>query len=176
MGCWNETCGVTQMPIEGGDPVRLFLLVESPRYRSEGGILYHSSDLWRPFGLPLKGTYDEYGRIENIQEDVLSDILLDALKEMVIEVPNRMGEVFKREKLDWQTVIDFLTDEGLKITDPFDVSRITKKLNQLLAEFKEKFPKLPDNGWSPERSELADEQKGSGERPQDSSYVPYDGA
>ena len=26
MGCWNETCGVTQMPIMSGDPVALILL------------------------------------------------------------------------------------------------------------------------------------------------------
>jgi hypothetical protein len=28
MGCWNETCGVTQLPITYGDEVVLYLLRE----------------------------------------------------------------------------------------------------------------------------------------------------
>lgn len=160
MGCWNETCGITQMPIEGGDPVRLFLLVQESYQRSkEDCAMHYSTDLWKPFGLPLKGIYDEYGRIEDIEEDVMSDFLLESLREMVIEVPNRMGEVFKREELDWATAIDFLTDEGLRVTDPFDVANVTKKLRKILAKAKELVPDLPDNGWSSERSDMAKQQK-----------------
>lgn len=160
MGCWNETCGITQMPIEGGDPVRLFLLVQDSHPRSkEDCLMHYSTAMWRPFGLPLKGTYDEYGRIENIEEDVLSDYLLESLKEMVVEVPNRMGEVFKREELNWTTAIDFLTDEGLRVTDPFHHSHITKQLNKILEEVRALVPNLPENGWSSERSDMADKQK-----------------
>lgn len=162
MGCWNETCGLTQMPICGGDKVRLFLLVEHAYPKHLGPrdhVMHYSADLWRPFGLPLKGTYDEYGGLEDIEEDCMSDFLLESIKEMIVEVPNRMGDVFKREELDWKTAIDFLTDEGLRITDPFDVGNITKKLDKILAEVKAKFPDLPDNGWSSERSDMAREQK-----------------
>ncbi len=158
MGCWNETCGITQMSICGGDKIRMFLIVEAQHW-DEGGALYHSTDLWKPFGLPLKGTYDEYGRIENIEEDALSDLLLQSLKEIIVEVPNRMGDIFKREELTWETAIDFLTDEGLKVTDPHHISLIGKKLDDLLAQMKEKFPDLPENGWSSERSDLAKQQK-----------------
>lgn len=158
MGCWNETCGISQMPICAGDPVRMFLIVEN-RYGDTGPALCYNSEIWKPFGLPLKGTYDEYGGLENIEEDALSDFLLETIKEMVVEVPNRMGDVFKREELDWPTVISFLTDEGLKVTNPFDVELIGKRLDTILAKFKAQFPDLPDNGWSSERSKLADEQK-----------------
>lgn len=157
MGCWNETCGITQMPICAGDPVRMFLIVESEHWHEAA--LHYSTDLWKPFGLPLKGTYDEYGGIENIEEDALSDLLLESLKEILVEVPNRMGDVFKREELDWQTALNFLTDEGLKVTDPHHVSFIGKKLDELLAKMKEKVPDLPENGWSSERSDLAKQQK-----------------
>ena len=161
MGCWNETCGLTQLPICGGDPVRMFLIVERkpPRGYTRDHVMHYSSDLWRPYGLPIKGTYDEYGGLENIEEDCMSDFLLEAIREGVVEVPNRMGEVFKREELDWETAINFLTDEGLNITDPFDVANITKKLDAILAEVKAKVPNLPDNGWSSERSDMAKEQK-----------------
>jgi hypothetical protein len=160
MGCWNETCGLTQMPICGGDPVRMFLIVENAYPRGSRDVcISYGSELWRPFGLPLKGTYDEYGRLENIEEDCMSDFLLESLREMVVEVPNRMGEVFKREELDWATAIDFVADEGLRVTDPFDVANITKKLDKIFAEVKALVPDLPDNGWSSERSKMADEQK-----------------
>lgn len=158
MGCWNETCGISQMPIEGGDPVRMFLIVEAEHW-DEGGALYYSTDLWKPFGLPLKGTYDEYGGLENIEEDALSDLLLESLKEILVELPNRMGDTYKREELDWQTAINFLTDEGLKVTDPNHVSFIGKKIEELLAKLKEQIPDLPDTGWSSERSQLAKDQK-----------------
>lgn len=158
MGCWNETCGITQMPICGGDKIRMFLIVEAEHW-DEGGALYYSTDLWKPFGLPLKGTYDEYGRIEDIEEDALSDLLLNSLKEIIVEVPNRMGDIFKRDELDWATAIDFLTDEGLKVTDPNHISLIGKRLDDLLAKMKEQFPDLPENGWSSERSDLAKQQK-----------------
>lgn len=160
MGCWNETCGITQMPICAGDKVRMFLIVRD-RYSDDSYDVCHSytTDLWKPFGIPLKGIYDEYGRIENIEEDAMSDFLLESIKEMIIEVPNRMGKVFKREELDWATVIDFLTDEGLKIANPFDVANITKRLDEILAKVKALVPDLPENGWSSERSKMADEQK-----------------
>jgi hypothetical protein len=157
MGCWNETCGVSQMPICAGDKVRMFLIVECEHWNE--AMLHYSTDLWKPFGLPLKGTYDEYGCIENIEEDALSDLLLESLKEILVEVPNRMGEVFKREDLDWNTALNFLVDEGLKVTDPNHVSLIGKKLDKLLAKLKEQIPDLPDNGWSSERSQLAKDQK-----------------
>jgi hypothetical protein len=158
MGCWNETCGLTQMPICAGDPVRMFLIVENRLLHrgSKDVCISYGSESWRPFGLPLKGTYDEYGRIENIEEDCMSDFLLESIRERIVEVPNRMGEKFKREKLDWATVIDFLTDEGLKITDPFDVANITKKMNQVVAEAK---ALLASSGKKTDKYELADKQK-----------------
>ena len=160
MGCWNETCGITQMPICAGDKVRMFFIVKN-NYSDDSYDVAHSytTDLWKPFGLPIKGTYDEYGRIENIEEDAMSDLLLESIREMIIEVPNRMGKVFKREKLDWETVIDFLTDEGFKVVDPFSVKSITKRLDAIFAKTKEEYPDLADNGYSSERSKMADEQK-----------------
>lgn len=157
MGCWNETCGISQMPICAGDKVRMFLIVEAEHWHDVA--LHYSTDLWRPFGLPLKGTYDEYGDIENLEEDALTDLMLEHLRDIIVEVPNRMGEIFKREELDWETALNFLTDEGLKVTDPNHISHITKRLDDILAKVKELVPDLPENGWSSERSDLAKQQK-----------------
>ena len=159
MGCWNETDGLTQMPIEYGDPVRMFLLVENKHSFVRSGILYNSTDLWQPFGLPLRGIYDEYGGIVNIQQDIFSDLLLTSLKEKIIKLPNRMGEAFDPETLDWNTVINFLTDEGLRIGDPFAVDFLNTRLDEMLEEVKKLVPDLPDNGYSSERADLAKKQK-----------------
>jgi hypothetical protein len=160
LGSWNETCGITQMPICAGDKVRMFLIVETDSEWARESVSHsYTTDLWRPFGLPIKGSYNEYGSIEDIEEDSLTDLMLEHLKDIVVEVPNRMGEVFKREELDWNTAINFIADEGLRVTDPYHVSFITKQLNDLLSNVKAKFPDLPDNGYSSERSNLAKDQK-----------------
>lgn len=74
MGCWNETCGVTQLPINYGDKVRLFVLVAETHWKENsgenlGGGVCYSTDLWSPIGPPIKGEYDDYGGIENLEYD-----------------------------------------------------------------------------------------------------------
>lgn len=160
MGCWNETCGVTQMPIESGDPVRLFLIVEREHsYNKEGGALHYSTDLWRPFGLPLRGLYNDYGGIEEMEEDVFSNFLLEQLKKIVIEVPDRMGERLNKSELTWETALNRLTDEGLRVADPFHISRLTKDLDDAMALILKAYENVPKDQWSPELSKMADKQK-----------------
>lgn len=159
MGTWNETDGLTQLPIEGGDLVRMFLIVENKYSCIENGLTYYSTDLWKPFGLPLKGTYDEYGQIENIQEDILSNLLLESLKEIVIEVPNRMGDEFKKDTLDWETGIRFLTDEGLKVSNPFEIDRVNKQLDAAYDLILKEYENVPKDQWSPRLFEIADKKK-----------------
>ena len=52
MGCWNETDGVTYLPIYCGDRVKLIFTIG------------HS-----PWMLPITGDYDDYGTLENIEEN-----------------------------------------------------------------------------------------------------------
>lgn len=153
MGCWNETCGITQLPICYRDKVRMILIVKSELdTRVNSNVCYHyTTDLWMPFGLPLKGTYDEYGGLENIEKDIASDLLLDTLKNVVLEVPDRMGYSFKISDLDWKTALQFLTDEGLRIKDGPSTD-----LEGLISNFQMKYP---DNNFSSEQSDAADEIK-----------------
>jgi hypothetical protein len=81
MGCWSETCGITGLPITVGNPCVAFLLVRSELHEhqiSPSGYCY-ADDLWSPLELPVFGTYDDYGGLENIREDNNVRRLLDLL-------------------------------------------------------------------------------------------------
>lgn len=83
MGCWNETCGLSGLPITEGDKVKLVFLL--PRYRSmtiEGLSSYcGSTSVLTPCLLPITGEYNDYGSIENIVEDWNTDIVFKSLKD-----------------------------------------------------------------------------------------------
>lgn len=57
MGCWNQTCGLSNLPILGGEPVVVVLCCYA-RYGSS------NEGEWFPVSLPVEGEYDEYGFIE----------------------------------------------------------------------------------------------------------------
>ena len=63
MGCWNETCVLTRLPIPAGSPVVALNTVYGPRYKSREGAALKTDLL---FGLPFEGTYDDYGGVENL--------------------------------------------------------------------------------------------------------------
>ena len=61
MGCWNETCMVSNLPIESEDEVVLFVLD-----RTAGAHVpsTYPSDQWTPLSTPIFGKYDSYGCIK----------------------------------------------------------------------------------------------------------------
>lgn len=65
MGCWNETCGLTQTPIRYGDDVAVYILI--PRNNTRGATC-NSDDFYSPFILPIYGKYNDYGSIEDIED------------------------------------------------------------------------------------------------------------
>jgi hypothetical protein len=85
MGCWNETCGITQLPIKSGDPVALVFIVNvGSRNRNHSGFCY-INDEWSPKFLPIFGTYNDYGGLENIQENWNTAFILDSLKHELVQ-------------------------------------------------------------------------------------------
>lgn len=65
MGCFNETDALSQIPIVHGDPVKLFVL----RINPISGAFCGCEEPATVLSLPISGTYDDYGCIENIVED-----------------------------------------------------------------------------------------------------------
>lgn len=65
MGCWNETCMLTHLPITVGDPACAFFILQ--RHGSENAT--DPDGRFVPVTLPFKGEYDDYGRLERIDYD-----------------------------------------------------------------------------------------------------------
>jgi len=67
MGCWNETCALSSLPIQEGEEIVLVLLREP--------CLPDFHNLYKPIFLPIIGTYNNYGGIENIQDTESSKLI-----------------------------------------------------------------------------------------------------
>lgn len=61
MGCWNKTCGLTNLPIYSGDEIVWFLLVATPTLRARDS---YASAQWEMIPVPVYGKYDDYGFME----------------------------------------------------------------------------------------------------------------
>jgi len=60
MGCFNKSCKITGLQMTHGDPIVGIRLVESKHKDFD---LIHST--WYPIEFPVRGFYDDYGRIED---------------------------------------------------------------------------------------------------------------
>jgi len=98
MGCWNETCGITQMPIHYGDPVMLVFLTKVDRHAENHAGFCYTNAIWTPKFLPVFGVYDDYGGLEEIQENWNTQFILDQLKNELTAV--RLSTPSTRTKQD----------------------------------------------------------------------------
>jgi hypothetical protein len=82
MGCWNETCGISQLPILGGDKVKLVVLVGGNSDFILGSGTSYINEIWSPISIPISGEYNEYGSLteDSIVEDEASAMLFDSIK------------------------------------------------------------------------------------------------
>jgi hypothetical protein len=73
MGCWNGTCALTSLPIHDGERVVMFILRMHGRgFRKDfGGGTCEPYTHARPFGPALRGTYNGYGGVTNLQGEAL---------------------------------------------------------------------------------------------------------
>jgi hypothetical protein len=61
MGCWNKTCGLTNLPIFANDEIVWFLLVQTPTIEARTS---YANGQWELIPVPIYGVYDDYGFIE----------------------------------------------------------------------------------------------------------------
>lgn len=66
MGCWNETCLISNLPIRVGNPVVAYFVAHD-NYKDVKDYSgdYHATDRVFPISLPIEAEYDDYGSIEN---------------------------------------------------------------------------------------------------------------
>lgn len=118
MGCWNETCGVTQLPILAGDKVRLFVLRGGGPTRREGGGTCYINDIWSPIGPPISGVYNDYGGIEEVVQDKAAEMLFEAIKQNWPKdtIEESRGETIKSlEDMELSDALHYIERDYIKL-------------------------------------------------------------
>lgn len=64
MGCWNETCAVTHLPITMMEPMMVIPLIGSGMSTK---VTQHDT-VFEPLSFPFRSTYNDYGGIESIDK------------------------------------------------------------------------------------------------------------
>lgn len=70
MGSFDLMCAVSNLPIQGGDPVRYFLLTH--RAGDRNGRSCGADDVWFPRTPPMRVTYDDYGRCRETPRELMA--------------------------------------------------------------------------------------------------------
>jgi hypothetical protein len=86
MGSWNETCGLTRLPIHSGDPVVLIMLSQVTDSGGADGACY-ASHYWKPYALPLRAVYNDYGGIEDVGTEWNQRWILGNTRESMESMP-----------------------------------------------------------------------------------------
>lgn len=81
MGCWNKTCGLSNLHIYAGTPVYVFVLEEA---RDNSNC--YTTSLFSPLLIPFDSEYNDYGGGEN-SSGVAFDMIMSALKNQLVEMP-----------------------------------------------------------------------------------------
>lgn len=87
MGCWNQTCGLSQLHITAGQDVMVFALVKNNKYDS----LCYTTPFWAPVMMPFYAKYNDYGGGEECSGIGLN-LVMEAIKENLIEIPQGENE------------------------------------------------------------------------------------
>lgn len=101
MGCWNGTCGLSQLPILAGDDVWGFLIgVKWHRYSDSGdqsGYCY-PTDIGFPMSLPIYGKYNDYGGMEEIKESYNTKIIMETYGEDYNNIKDFINDCVERDE------------------------------------------------------------------------------
>ena len=87
MGSFDYTCAISGLAIGAGDKVRYMLVTQNPyhRGRTAGGLVCEMDGYWFPRTFPLRGEYDDYGGVENLQEGPQAATWLDGFRVDLVE-------------------------------------------------------------------------------------------
>jgi hypothetical protein len=114
MGCWNKTCGLSNLPIHDGELVMVFTLVQ----RNKISDFCYSTALYSPVLLPFYSHYNDYGAGEN-SSGVGLPLIIDALKANLVEM--ELGEnqyhdiAVKRDEFNEDKYFQAIHEQRLKV-------------------------------------------------------------
>ena len=98
MGCWNKTCGLSNLHIRAGEQVYVFPLVQNTEQTDR----CYSTAFWSPVMIPFLSTYNDYGGGENSHENI--EYTLRGLRKQLVEMEQGANEYHdipvKKDKMD----------------------------------------------------------------------------
>jgi hypothetical protein len=117
MGCWNQTCAVSQIAITNGDPVVCLFVTENDRMDAFG--CHYTTCAWNITFLPFRASYNDYGGVEDIVEDWNTDYILNYLRNHAVEKPageNPYHEhVVVKDNLNWELIQQAVREDRLEL-------------------------------------------------------------
>lgn len=110
MGCWNQTCAITNLPILSSEPVYTFFL----RHTGTTADRCYSSSFWQLYPFHFTGKYNEYGSVDDCTGDFLQYILDYIKKELVIlPITSDNDIIIKREGFNVDAMFEYDHEEVL---------------------------------------------------------------
>ncbi len=81
MGCWNQTCAITNLPIMDGDDVYVLVLQKG---MEESPSLCYPTAYWTPGIFFFEGKYDDYGGVKDYHGPLM-DYVVDGIRDILFE-------------------------------------------------------------------------------------------
>jgi hypothetical protein len=114
MGCWNKTCGLSNLHIKHGTPVYVFVLERNQKIDS----LCYSTPFYSPLLVPFESEYNDYGGGENSSGPAMT-LIMDAIKEKLVEVEvgdNKSHDIaVKKADFDEELFFEAVHEDRLKV-------------------------------------------------------------
>lgn len=86
MGCFNSSGFISQLPIKYGDKVVCFIATSAVGNNISAPVgLYYPGSLVTPYFLPIYGEYNDYGYLENIEENRITQMICKYAEETNLE-------------------------------------------------------------------------------------------
>lgn len=118
MGCWNKTCGLSNLHITAGTPVYVFVLERNKTYDP-----CYATGLFSPVLLPFESVYDDYGGGED-SSGVALPFVMKGLKDQLVEF--ELGEnqyhdiAVKKEGFTDKLFFEACHEDRMQIQGRFD--------------------------------------------------------
>jgi len=156
MGCWNGTCCISNLHVNAGQPVAVFMLLENKEKKS----FCYSNALYDVCPIPFYGKYDDYGSVKNVTGFGLN-IVVEALRDQLYEFgagPNsnhniavnkgnfdtemlfnadtedRLGiecfSTWNSDNYQYSSLDRMRTDSGLTSSQQFELDRLAAKIKK----------------------------------------------
>lgn len=113
MGCWNKTCGLSNLQIVGGTPVYVFVLEHAVGHNP-----CHAMSLFKPLLVPFESEYNDYGGGEN-SFGPWFELIIEALRQRLVEREvgeNRYHDIaVNRNDFDEESFFDSVREKRLMI-------------------------------------------------------------